>query len=130
MAHPNKLCSAPVVLLVEDDGFVRSAAADAFYDAGFIVLEAVNSNHALSILEVSAAQVAALFTDVQLPYGMDGVSLASRVRERWPWIRLAVTSGLARPPATTMPPNARFFAKPYDIDCVVAHFRDSTLAAA
>jgi CheY-like chemotaxis protein len=129
MTHDMKSLHPPVVLLVEDDELTRAVAAGAFDDAGFVVLEAADAAEALSILGVSGSKVQALFTDIEMPGGMNGMFLALRVRQRWPWIRLAATSGRVRPSAAAMPHRARFFPKPYEIERVVGHFRDACRAA-
>src|SRR5580692_10441147 len=82
---------APTVLVVEDEGLVRQMSADELADAGYQVLEAANSREAIAILETGAG-VAVLFTDVNMPGDLDGLDLARLVHERWPNVRLLVTS--------------------------------------
>jgi two-component system, response regulator PdtaR len=127
MTH-SKLHNAPVVLVVEDDAITRLTAMDAFQEAGFVVFEAADASEALSILAVNSAD--AIFTDIELQGGMNGVSLAVETRERWPWIKVAVASGKATPSAAAMPHDTRFFSKPYDIGRVVDHLQHATLASA
>ena len=80
------------ILVVEDDGLVRMVAVDMLEEAGFEVLEAGSADAAWAILERTPA-VGALFTDIDMPGSIDGLVLAGRVAERWPHIRLVVTSG-------------------------------------
>src|SRR5580704_2816251 len=80
------------VLVVEDEGLVRRLSADELEDAGYRVLEAASAEEAISILE-DGAGVAVLFTDVNMPGGLDGLALAQLVHDRWPRVRLLVTSG-------------------------------------
>ncbi len=102
----------PVVLLVEDDLFVRMAAADALDDAGFEVIEAVDAQAAQEILH-SRTDIQVLFTDVQMPGIMDGLELAFLVRDRWPHISIIITSGHLQPNSADLPEEAVFIAKPY-----------------
>ena len=37
-----------------------------------------------------------IFTDVQMPGSMDGIALAHYVRDRWPPVKIIVTSGYAK----------------------------------
>jgi two-component system, response regulator PdtaR len=120
MIHSAKQ-NASAILIVEDDPMTRMTATDAFRDAGFAVFEAANVSDALSILAVSSAD--ALFTDIELPGRLNDASLAGLTRERWPWIKVAVTSGETTPPVGDTPHDARFFPKPYDIGRVVDHIR-------
>ncbi|GJD52801.1 Blue-light-activated protein [Methylobacterium crusticola] len=101
-----------VVLVVEDEGLVRLMAVDMLEDAGLTVLEAGNADAALGILE-SRSDVAILFTDVDMPGSMNGFALAARVAERWPGIRLVITSGRCQPAYGDMPDAGLFLAKPY-----------------
>src|SRR3981189_542571 len=73
----------PVVLVVEGGWVLRLVAVELVEDAGFQALSAANADEALSILE-TRGDVWLLFTDVQMPGSMDGLSLAHPVRDRWP----------------------------------------------
>jgi CheY-like chemotaxis protein len=109
--------ASPVVLLVEDEGLVRMAAADDLMNAGFDVLEAANADEAIRLLE-SHSEISILFTDIDMPGSMDGIRLAHAVRERWPPVKLVLVSGHQSPVAGSLPPDSAFFAKPYDIAAV------------
>ena len=100
------------VLVVEDDGIVRMVAVDMLEEAGFTVLEAETADAAWNILEETSG-VCALFTDIDMPGSMDGLTLADRVAERWPHIRLIVTSGRRSFQDQDMPDDGRFLIKPY-----------------
>ena len=109
-----------MVLVVEDEPLVRMAAVEMVKDAGFRAMEAANAPAALHILESQAADVSAVFTDVDMPGDMDGVQLAVTVCDCWPWIALVVTSG-HRPAANiTLPEGAVFMPKPYRESDVMA----------
>jgi CheY-like chemotaxis protein len=54
-----------------------------------------------------------LFTDVQMPGSMDGLTLAAFVRNKWPLIELILTSGrYVRD--IDIPERGVFLPKPYD----------------
>jgi CheY-like chemotaxis protein len=101
-----------VVLVVEDEALVRMNSADLIRDLGFEVIEAVDADHAVSLLE-SMPGITVLFTDIQMPGSMDGLRLAAVVKDRWPPIALLITSGQLHPPTADMPAGARFIPKPY-----------------
>jgi two-component system, response regulator PdtaR len=101
-----------VVLVVEDEALVRMNSADLIRDLGFDVVEAVDADHAVSLLE-SIPGITVLFTDIQMPGSMDGLRLAAVVKDRWPPIALLITSGQLHPPTADMPTGARFIPKPY-----------------
>lgn len=102
----------PLVLVVEDEPFVRMIAAEGLEDAGFAVIEAATADDALKILN-TRDDVGVLFTDVNMPGSVDGVELARMVHERWPELRIIITSGRDRPSREDIPELGRFVAKPY-----------------
>jgi CheY-like chemotaxis protein len=105
---------SPIVLVVEDEGLVRQMSADELADAGYQVLEAANSREAISILE-TGVRVSVLFTDVNMPGELNGLELAYLVHDRWPRVRLLVTSGGARAGPQDVPDDGRFISKPYSL---------------
>jgi two-component system, response regulator PdtaR len=117
--------SRPIILVVEDDTLIRLNAADMVRDLGFEVIEAVDSDHAVSILE-STDGISVVFTDVQMPGSMDGLRLVALVRDRWPPIALLVTSGRVQPPVEDLPLGARFLTKPYFQDQLKTHLQALT----
>ncbi|MGW5959331.1 response regulator [Methylorubrum thiocyanatum] len=105
--------NASHVLVVEDESFVRMVAVDMLEDAGLPVAEAPDADTALRLLEGKAQAFCVLFTDIDMPGSMDGLTLAARVRARWPHIRLVVTSGRVRPSRADLPDAGCFLPKPY-----------------
>jgi two-component system, response regulator PdtaR len=106
------LLSKPVVLVVEDEAIVRHYAVETIEEAGFVALEAANADEAVAILE-SRNDIRIVFTDIDMPGSMDGLKLARAVRDRWPPIKIIVTSGQRAASADDMPHGSRFFGKPY-----------------
>ena len=102
----------PLVLIVEDEPLIRMHAADLLEEDGFEVLEAANARAALAMLEKRHGDVAALFTDVDMPGDMNGLELAGVVYSRWPHIAILVTSGVVRT-VGTLPGSGVFLGKPY-----------------
>jgi len=102
----------PVVLLVEDEPFIRMATADSLEDAGYEVVEAADAQAAHAILQ-RRTDIRVLFTDVRMPGPMDGLALASLVRSRWPRISVVITSGHLEMGNSLLPQEAVFLAKPY-----------------
>lgn len=100
-----------VVLVVEDEPFIRWDVTDYLRNTGLTVLEAADADQALCVLETCDVQV--VFTDVNMPGSMDGLQLASLIRNRWPCTALIITSGHAALSEIDLPSNSRFFRKPY-----------------
>ena len=111
-----------VVLIVEDEPFVRLMGADLLAEAGFEVLEASNADEALRILEATPA-VRVVFSDVEMPGSTDGLGLARNICRRWPSIGIVLTSG-HRIRAEMIPREGRFLAKPYDGQALVRQIEE------
>ena len=110
------------VLVVEDDPLVRTLAVEIVEEAGYVALEAADADEAVAILEVRS-DIAVLFTDINMPGSIDGLKLAHAVRDRWPPIKIVMVSGKVELSANDMPPNSRFFAKPYQASKMVSELR-------
>jgi two-component system, response regulator PdtaR len=106
------------VLLVEDEVLVRWATAAVLREAGYQVIDVETADEALPHLE-GRGDITVLFTDINMPGGMDGQALAFEVNRRWPCIGLLVTSGEAGTREPRLPDGCRFLAKPYsDMDLI------------
>jgi DNA-binding NtrC family response regulator len=62
-----------LVLIVEDDRFIRILSADLLLEGGMGILEAADGEEALAILEQRAPDVGALVTDIKMPGSCDGL---------------------------------------------------------
>jgi len=89
--HP----APPTILVVEDEILVRLAVADYLRKCGYRVLEASSGEEAQTIL-LSGEPVEILFSDVNLAGATNGFALARWTRERYPNIRICLTSGVAK----------------------------------
>src|ERR1700761_2120342 len=88
------------ILIVEDEPLVRMHGVDILEDAGFHVREASSADEALVALE-DGTTFHVLFSDIDMPGSMNGMALARVVHERWPAIRVLMTSG--NPPIEAEP---------------------------
>ena len=116
------LPKVPNVLIVEDEMMLRMRAVDIVEDAGFVPVQAVNADQALSILE-SRSDISLLFTDIQMPGSMDGLKLAHAVHDRWPAIKIILVSGQVNPSDAERPADSRFFGKPLSDDQMIAELQ-------
>lgn len=110
------------VLVVEDEALVRMDIVDRLEREGFTVSEAGSADEAISQLERSP-DIEILFTDIDMPGTMDGLKLSAFVRDRWPPVRIVVTSGHMMIDVADLPDGSMFFSKPYEANKIVASFR-------
>ena len=110
---------APVILIVEDDPFLRMLTVEFVNEAGFETLEACDADQAIAILE-SNSKITVLFTDINMPGSMDGLKLARVVSNRWPVIEILIASGHVLLQQADLPPNGRFLRKPYRTAAMIA----------
>ncbi len=92
--EPNVRSAEPIqVLFVEDEFLISEWVAQSLSEQGFAVLTVTNAADALAHL--ASVPVDVLFTDVNLPGGMDGAALARRAREMRPHLPVVYTSARA-----------------------------------
>ncbi len=103
-----------IVLLVEDEPFVREATCRILQSAGFDVLPAANAQEALTRYEQNGRTIDLLMTDLVLP-GRSGHQLGQELRTTSPEIPVLLTSGYAEPEYATESLDARtyYLQKPY-----------------
>ncbi len=111
------------ILVVEDEPFILFVMGEHLEDEGFEVSLARNAREALSMLE-GDPDIALMFTDIDMPGGMNGLTLSSTVRDRFPSVKIIITSGQRQVEITDIPDGAMFFSKPYDHDEVIASMRE------
>ena len=84
----------PHVLVVDDDPELRASLARMLAECDLVVIEAANSLDALTQLQRATIDV--VVAD-QSTWGIDGVSLLSTVRDRWPAIQRVLLLADAAP---------------------------------
>lgn len=83
------------ILLVEDNDGVREYAASVLHGLGYAVLEAADTSSAIELLG-KKPPLDLLFTDVVLPGGLNGRTLANEVRRTYPGLPVLFTTGYTR----------------------------------
>ena len=101
----------PMMLVVEDELFVRLDFVDQAQGAGFATVEAANAAEAMTILE-RRDDIRVVFTDIRMPGDMDGLELAHTVRDRWPPTIIVICSGNEPPSKDDLPSGVTFMPKP------------------
>jgi CheY-like chemotaxis protein len=122
MMVPERALIPPIVLVVEDDMMLRMRAVGMVEDAGYVPVEAVDADEAFAILQ-ARSDIALLFTDIQMPGGMDGLQLAHAAHERWPLLKIILVSGQLRLSGIQIPRDSRFFGKPLVSGQMIAEMR-------
>jgi two-component system cell cycle sensor histidine kinase/response regulator CckA len=115
LAHDHP--SHETILLVEDDEAVRDAVGHELILLGYSVLEASDGPEALRVVAaLPDRRIDLLLSDVVMPE-MDGCTLAARLRQRQPGLKVLFSSGYARDVALGQSPRPTadgFLPKPYD----------------
>jgi two-component system, cell cycle sensor histidine kinase and response regulator CckA len=110
------------ILLVEDDEAVRDTIAHELVVLGYRVVEAADGAEALRVAEeLPGRRIDLLLTDVVMPE-MDGCTLAARLRERQPKLKVIFSSGYAQDVALGRSPRRSgdgFLPKPYNAAALV-----------
>ena len=80
------------ILVVEDNPDVADVTATLLEQIGYRVLRAGNAVEALERIE-GGEPIDLVFSDIVMPGGMNGIHLAQEVSERYPAIRVLLTTG-------------------------------------
>ncbi len=123
-AAPSDMGGSEHVLVVEDEAPVRASLARILESRGYTVLEAKDGREALRVC-ATEPKIDLLLTDVVMP-GEDGVSVATRVRDRVPGIRVLYMSGYtdhAALVAGPLDPTQNLLHKPFTAVELVSRVR-------
>jgi two-component system cell cycle response regulator CpdR len=101
----------PIALVVEDDVLQSELIVVLLEDSEVSVIQCQSAEEALGVLQKMDGCVSMMFTDVNLAGRIDGVELAHFAAQRYPNIRVIVTSGLAL--TKSLPEGAMFMPKPW-----------------
>jgi signal transduction histidine kinase/two-component SAPR family response regulator len=110
------------ILLVEDDATVLTLTLDMLIGLGYEVTTATNAAEALVVLQ-SDAKIDVLFSDVVMPGGVSGVSLARTARDLRPGLRVLLTSGFVGEGAVLETSEFPLLDKPYESRLLAAKLR-------
>lgn len=112
MAHAGN-ADSPVALVVEEDAAARDLATVLIEETELDVIACSSAEDALAVLERGDVTVAMLIADTHLSGAMDGAALARTVEDRWPDVRLVVTSEAREERVGAIPPHAVYMRKPW-----------------
>ncbi|MDI4237735.1 response regulator [Bradyrhizobium sp. Arg237L] len=132
ISPPNNLAPVPearaaeTILVVEDDKGVRQYTVSSLRELGYIVFEAVDATVALDILR-HQPDIHLLFTDLGLPGGIDGKSLAEQARLMRPLLRILITSAYADSSLIQegrLAPDIDLLTKPFTFAALATRIRE------
>jgi PAS domain S-box-containing protein len=101
------------VLLVEDDLAVAELTAALLAHSGYAVRIAHSGAAAMQVLR-SGDAIDAVFSDIVMPGGMDGIALGRAIRAEFPAMPVLLTTGFSTAAATGADAGVEIIAKPYD----------------
>ncbi|GJD48531.1 Sensor histidine kinase RcsC [Methylobacterium crusticola] len=110
---PAPLAAVPActVLVVDDDGLVRTGTAAMLEDLGHVALEASSAREALALLEAERG-IDVVVTDHAMP-GMTGLALAHQLRDTRPGLPVILATGYAELPTGEGEPAVPRLSKPF-----------------
>jgi two-component system, response regulator PdtaR len=111
----------PTVLVVEDEALIRRSIAEELRGQCWRVLEAETGDKARLML-VAGEPIDLVFSDVQMPGGMDGIQLAHWIHANHPAIHMMLTSSVAAMAGIPHEICAQgsIFRKPYESQAIAA----------
>jgi two-component system, cell cycle sensor histidine kinase and response regulator CckA len=119
--EPQRGTATATVLLVEDEEAVRELVRMILQRAGYSVMEAANADEAETLL-AAAGTADLLLTDVLMP-GRSGFELFTRLRRKFPSLRVLFISGYSDY-AMSVEGNLAFLEKPFSAEGLIAKIRE------
>jgi PAS domain S-box-containing protein len=110
-----------LILFVDDEEGIRTAASTFLTRAGYRVLTAADGRSGLILFDAHAREIALVITDHDMP-NLDGASLARTIRSRDPTKKIISISGLAGRAGGAGSPGTlldAFVAKPFAADTLL-----------
>ncbi len=112
------------ILLVEDEDAVRAFGARALTNKGYEVLTAETGEAGWSVFENLDRPVDLMVTDVMMP-GMDGPTLAKKIRDKQPDLKIIFVSGYTEDKLKDhMDDNTFFLPKPFTLKELAAKVKE------
>lgn len=124
MSEPDA-AEQPTVLVVEDEVLVRLSIAEHLRECGFTVAEAGNGEEAKALI-LAGLEVDLVFSDINMPGDVDGIALASWLKDEGIDAPVVLTSGEQTMLEAAQAACANvhiFISKPYPEVKLVEHFR-------
>jgi two-component system, cell cycle sensor histidine kinase and response regulator CckA len=131
VSHPDAVAKEPdhtfagkVVLVVEDEAKLAKITVHMLETLAFRVATAENATQALQRLE-QLGRIDVLFTDLDLPGGMNGAELVEEVRRRHPDVHIICTTGYAKDAVLRnwpLPAGTPLITKPYSQSTLAQEF--------
>lgn len=121
----NAIPAQRIILLVEDEDFVREVTREVLLYAGYKVLSARDIGEALQAFTRSEQAISLVMADHKLPDG-DGCSMACRLVAAHPDVRAMIISGYPRNKlhqGERKQPGITYLAKPFSTDILLGAVR-------
>ncbi len=117
----NGVNAAAVILVVEDELFLRVDITSCLREAGYVVVEAASGEEAMALCQ-SNSSIDMVFTDITLMGSLNGWDVAERFRMQRPEAPVLYTSADAID-RKRCAPGSVFIAKPYGHDDILTACR-------
>jgi signal transduction histidine kinase/ActR/RegA family two-component response regulator len=115
------------VLVVEDNEEVGRFSTELLQDLGYAIRWVTNAEDALALLDADEFAFDLVFSDIIMP-GMNGVELATLIRQRFPGLSVVLTSGYSSVLADNAHHGFDLVQKPYSVETLSRVLRKSIAA--
>lgn len=124
---PMPLGEGELILVVDDEEFIRRITCQTLEAHGYRTLNAANGREAIDLIEAEDASVDLVLTDMMMPV-MDGAATSAYLEEHHPEIPIIAASGLTSHAGSSGSVGmgiSRFLPKPFTTSLLLTTVRDT-----
>ena len=101
-----------IIIVAEDDFIMSEYLSGILGEKGYSVIAVANADDAIAMFDYRD-DVRMLITDIGMPGPINGLNLAATVRDRWPLVKIIITTGRELPKIEEVPAGSLYLRKPY-----------------
>jgi DNA-binding NtrC family response regulator len=113
MAHRNQTEKKPLAVVIDDEFIIRELAASVLEDLDYDIRGFTTADEAIDFIHENHQAIAVVYTDIRMPGKIDGETLARKVAQTYPRVKVIISSGHKRLADQDPRDGTLFMAKPW-----------------
>ncbi|MFD2262839.1 response regulator [Lacibacterium aquatile] len=103
----------PLAVVIDDEFIIRELATSVLEDMNFETMGFTTADEAIGFIRQHHDAIKVVYTDIRMPGRLDGEALAREVAQRYPTVKVIISSGHVRLQEQDPRDGTIFMAKPW-----------------